>query len=124
MNNRIKEQLNKVMSTKIDFDDDTTKIVIPKTTKFNNNLLKRDTIYLIEISDSVLYPDINSTLASNWNGGKIPKYKYYKAEVVDTMNNMVKFNGIAYDDGRDLYSESWFGWLPSDLFKVVRIIDD
>ena len=123
MNNRIKEQLKKVTSVDITFDDNTTEIIIPKTLKFNNLLLKKNVLYLIELFDSVINPDINSTLASNWNNGKIPKYKYYKAEVVDTISNMVKLNGIAVDKGRDLYTENWFGWIPSELFKVIKIIE-
>ena len=123
MNNRIKEQLKKVTSVDINFDDNTTEIIIPKTLKFNNLLLKNNTLYLIELFDSVINPDINSTLASNWNGGKIPKYKYYKAEVVDRISNMIKLNGIAVEDGRDLYTENWFGWIPADLFKVIKILE-
>ena len=116
MNKLIKEQLKKVTSVMLDVKDDVTHFVIPKATKFINSTLKQDQCYLIEIKDSVLHPDENSTLASNWNGGRIPKNKYYKAEVVAKMANMIKFNGVSINDDTD----NWYGWIPVDQFIVIN----
>ena len=101
MNKLIKEQLKKVTSVMLDVKDDVTHFIIPRATKFINSALKQDQCYLIEIKDSVLHPDENSTLASNWNAGKIPKNKFYNAEVITKMGNMIKFNCVAIEDSSD-----------------------
>ena len=122
MNKQLKEQLNKIKSTKVDFNDNSEKIVIPKTTKYLNESIKKDVLYFIELFDFIINPDINSTLASNWNNGKVPKYKYYKVELVERMGNMVKLNGIAVVDGKDILTESWYGWIPLDGFKIIGVV--
>lgn len=118
MSKVIKDQLNKVRAVNIKFDDNTTKIMIPKTDKINNNILNIGDYYLIELEDFILNPPSNSTLSSNWNSGKVPKYKYYKVELIDKMSNMYKFNGIAYENGENLFAENWFGWFPENGFSV------
>lgn len=120
MNKQIKDQLTKVKATTIDFNDNDEVIVIPLTTKFSNELLLPNVVYLIELKDFIIHPDKNSTLASNWNFGKVPKYKYYKVEMVDKINNMVKVNGIAFEGDKDLFTENWYGWLPLDGFTVLK----
>ena len=85
----------------LDVKDDVTHFIIPRATKFINSALKQDQCYLIEIKDSVLHPDENSTLASNWNAGKTPKNKFYNAEVITKMGNMIKFNCVAIEDSSD-----------------------
>ena len=122
MNKQIKEQLNKITATRINYNEGDEKIVIPKTTKYLNESIKKDILYLIEIFDFILNPDINSTLASNWNNGKVPKYKYYKVELVERAGNMVKLNGIAVADDKDLLTEGWYGWLPLDGFKIIGVV--
>ena len=47
MNKQLKEQLNKIKSTKVDFNDNSEKIVIPKTTKYLNESIKKDVLYFI-----------------------------------------------------------------------------
>lgn len=106
MNKLIKKQLQSLRSVKVDFDDNTTQIIIPKTLEISPEALNKGDIYLIELNDLALNPVSNSTLASNWNAGKVPKYKFYKVELVDIMKDMYKFNGIAVDNGIDLYSEN------------------
>lgn len=120
MNKQIKDQLTKVKATTIEFNDNDEVIVIPLTTKFSNELLQFNVLYLIELKDFIIHPDENSTLASNWNFGKVPKYKYYKVEMVDKINNMVKVNGIAFEGDKDLFTENWYGWLPLDGFTVLK----
>ena len=123
MNKQIKDQLLKVKATTIEFKDNDEVIIIPLTTKFSNSLLRANVLYLIEIKDFIIHPDKNSTLASNWNNGKTPKYKYYKVEVVEKLNNMVKLNGIAFVDSKDILTENWYGWLPLDGFTVLKQLD-
>lgn len=120
MNKVIKDQLSKVKSTDLKFDNDTTEIFIPQVTRVIPQMLNIGDVYLIKIEDNVLHPASNSTLASNWNAGKIPKYSTYQAELVDKMNNMYKFNGIAVDNGELLYSENWYGWFPENGFCVIN----
>jgi len=119
MNKIIKDQLNNVRNVKLNFSDDTKTIVIKKVNELSTNSLDIGHVYLIELSDFILNPSSSSTLAANWNKGIIPKHKIYKMEVLDKINNMIKFNGIAIEDGKELFSESWFGWLPEDKIKVL-----
>ena len=120
MNKVIKDQLSKVRSTTINYDNSSTDIFIPKMTRVIPQALNVGDIYLIKIDDSIIHPSSNSTLASNWNAGKVPKYSTYQAELVDKMGKMYKFNGIAVEDGEPLYSENWFGWFPENGFYVIN----
>ena len=120
MNKVIKDQLRQVRVLKIKFDDNTTKIIIPKTEEISNIILNVGEYYLIELEDFILNPPLNSTLSSNWNSGKVPKYKHYKVELIDKMSNMYKFNGIAFENGEDIYTENWFGWFPDNGFSVIK----
>ena len=122
MNKVIRDQLSKVKSVNISFDNITENIVLSKIDEILPVVLNVGNIYLIELEDFVINPQSNSTLASNWNAGKVPKYKYYKAEFLEKMGNMYKFNGIAYDHNQDIYSENWFGWFPENGFKVLEKI--
>lgn len=65
MNKIIKDQLNKVRSVKLDFDDNTTHIDIPKTEEVIPLALVEGQVYVIELEDFILNPLQNSTLASN-----------------------------------------------------------
>ena len=123
MNKIIKDQLNKVRSVKLDFDDHTTHIDIPKTEEVIPLALVEGQVYVIELEDFILNPLQNSTLASNWNSGKIPKYKRYQVEFIQKMSNMYKFNGVALDNNQPIYSENWFGWFPEEGFKVVSLLN-
>ena len=116
MNKLVFEQLNQVKSVDLIFDQDTTKLVIPKTTKVKPVAVKVGGVYKIDISDTILFPSESSTLASNWNGGKVPEYKRYLAEIISTMGNMVKVNGVAEDDS----TNNFYGWLPFDGFEVLE----
>ena len=122
MNKIIKDQLHKVRSVKLDFDDHTTHIDIPKTEEVIPLALVEGQVYVIELEDFILNPLQNSTLASNWNSGKIPKYKRYQVEFIQKMSNMYKFNGVALDNNQPIYSENWFGWFPEEGFKVISLL--
>lgn len=97
------DELNKVTSVKLDFNLSTTELFIPKTIKILNSALKKGSVYTIELADFIVMPGVSSTLASNWNGGIVPKHKKYIVEIVDNMANMIKVNGVAVDDNSDQF---------------------
>lgn len=119
MNKQIKAELEKVTATQIEFDENTTSIFIPKTTSWNLTSLKQGRCYLIELSDSLLNPVSNSTLASNWNGGKTPKHKYYNVEIQNIMNKMIQIIGVGVVNG-SACGEQFYGWLPFEQIKVLQ----
>lgn len=124
MNKIIKQQLEEVKSVKLSYNDTTTEIFIPRTTQIIPEALIVGNVYIIELNEFVLQPSSNSMLASNWNSGKIPKYKIYKVELLEIINNMYKFNGIALDENyNELYSENWYGWFPKEYFKVLEKVN-
>ena len=120
MNKIIENQLKNLKSVRVNFDSNTTQIVIPKTTEIISEALIKGQVYLIELDQYLLEPLLNSTLASNWNFGKVPTHKVYKLEFLDKMGNMYKFSGIPVENGQDIYSEEWFGWFPEGKFKVIE----
>lgn len=65
MNKLIKQQLQNLKSVKIEFNDNTTSIMIPKTMEVLPEALNKGDVYLIELEDFILNPLSNSTLASN-----------------------------------------------------------
>lgn len=65
MNKIIKKQLEKITSCNISFDDNTTKIFIPKTTKIIQEALLKNSTYIIKLNNKALTPLQNSTLVSN-----------------------------------------------------------
>lgn len=120
MNDLIRQQLNKVKIAHIpEFDDNTTEIIIKK---LSNIPILENNCYLIKLDDSLLTPN-NSALTINWNGGSIPKNKYYKIDVNKIMAQMIKINGLAfdYDNKKDL-NEMWSGWLPLNSIEILEKI--
>ena len=115
MNSIIKDQLAKVTATELNFDEKTTSIFIPKTLKITGASLKKGAVYRVKFLESVTNPSQGSTLASNWNAGKVPKHSEYLAEVIDKLGNMIKFNGVAIEDQTD----NFYGWAPIDCFEVI-----
>lgn len=65
MNKVIKDQLSKVRSVKLDYDNSTTELYIPKTVEVIPTALNQGDVYIIELEDFILNPLVNSTLASN-----------------------------------------------------------
>lgn len=115
MHKIIKDQLARITSTNIEFDDSTTSIFIPKTVQILKTALHRNTLYRIRLSDTIVHPSSNSTLASNWNAGRVPKNYEYNVELLDIMNGMYKFNGVAVDDPSDCL----FHWVPENGFEII-----
>ena len=112
----IEAQLKKVKSTHIDFSPDTTHIHIPKVVKIMPEAMSVGNVYHIYINDSVVKPSANSTLASNWNGGKSPTVNEYFGEYLTKMGNMYKFNCTAVGDPNN----DFFGWLPGESFEIIK----
>jgi len=116
MNKIILDQLNKVSVTKLTYNEGDTEIFIPKTIKVLNSSLNKGEYYIIKLFDNITNPSENSVLASNWNGGKIPKHDTYIIEVLDNIGNMIKINGVANEDP----SDNFFGYIPTDGFEVIK----
>ena len=116
MNKIIKDQLDKVSTTKLNYKETDTEIFIPKTIKILTTSLSKGEYYIIKLYNNITNPSENSTLASNWNSGKIPQHDMYIAEVIDNIGNMIKINGVASEDPTD----NFYGYLPTDGFEVVK----
>lgn len=119
MNPQIKKELEKVTATDLQFDNNTTSIFIPKTTSWNLTSLKVNKCYIIELDDSLLNPSTNSSLAANWNSGKIPEYKHYMIELQSVMNKMIKVIGVGIVNGAP-QGKQFIGWLPFEQVKVLK----
>ena len=79
--------------------------------------------YLIELDDSLIDPNADSIVRVNWNNGDVPKYKYYKVDVNKKMAQMIRVNGIAYDNTLKCdICEMWSGWLPVNQIKILEKI--
>lgn len=116
MNPLIKKQLESCKNASVEFDDNSLLIVIPKSTRINNNLLELDHTYLIEVSDLILnMNNDNSTLVSNWNNGQVVKSKQLKVSLSKIVNNMFRFDGVGTNN--DSYMDLW---LPSDKFITLK----
>ena len=116
MNKILLNELKKVTATKLEFDDNTTSIFIPKTLKILNTSVKQGEVYKIRLEEFITNPYQSSTLASNWNNGIVPKHSEYIAEIVTKMANMIKINGVAVEDS----SDSFYGWLPIEGFEILN----
>ena len=116
MNKIIRDQLNRVTTTKIEYNENDTYIFIPKTIRILNSSLEKGRYYIISLFDSILYPSESSTLASNWNKGYIPKHRIYTVEILDNIAGMVHIDGVANDE----LTDNFYGWLPYDGFEVIK----
>ena len=85
--------------------------------------VKLDHYYLIELEDYVINPPDGFSLHINWNGGIIPRHKYYKCQCVKVMGKMIKILGVAFDYENKLdLEEYWDGWLPLKSIRILREI--
>lgn len=122
MNPLIKKQLDSCRVANIPaFQETDTVIVIPKGSLLNITPYQVGKCYLVELADYITNPPEGYTLASNWNNGSTPKYKYYKCEITKTLGKMVGILGCGYDsvnmkDTNDL----WEGWVPQAGIKIVQ----
>ena len=114
MNSIIKEQLEKVKSVTLDFNDTTTSIFIPKSSHICPTLLNVGGAYIISLNDE-LDDDI---IIINHN--VYPKFKDYKVELLEVVDHWYKFAGIAQVDGIDLHSEYFYYWLKEGSFTILK----
>ena len=118
MNSLLYNELKKVTAAELDFNENTTHLFIPKTIKISNKSLQQGAIYKISLSEAITNPSSSSTLAANWNAGKVPQHKEYLVEILDRMATMIKVNGIAVEDQAD----NFYGWVPVDSIKILEKI--
>ena len=114
MNSIIKEQLKKVKSVVLEFNDTTTSIFIPKSSHICTTLLNVGSAYIISLNDE-LEDDI---IEKNHN--VYPKFKDYKVELLEVVDHWYKFAGIAQVDGIDLHSEYFYYWLKEGSFTILK----
>ena len=89
--------------------------------KFKEITLQENNCYVIKLHDTLLHPNPNSILVTNWNGGVIPKHTYYKCVIVKIMKPMVKIEGIAFDYNNRKDINSFFsGWLPLNEIEILE----
>ena len=122
MNEQIKKQLNNCRVASIPpYNDTDTRIVIQKGSTMNVTPYQVHHFYIVELGAHIINPPQTSTLASNWNGGRIPTRKHYKCEISHVMGNMVKIIGCGYDPVTDTdYADVWEGWVPQDGIKILK----
>ncbi len=118
MNKHTRKQLDKVKRFSLGYyDDNTTHIFIPKITSIKIDV---DCCYLVKLSDSIVHPQPNSTLATNWNQGRVPTHYYYKVDICKILGTMIQVNGVAYDyENQKDINELWSGWLPLKDIEVL-----
>lgn len=125
MNKLIQEQLYKCKVANIpEFNENDTTITINKGSKVVVTEYQLHKCYLIEIADFILHPDSESVLADNWNGGTVPTYKRYFAEVAQLMGKMVKICGCGVDPQTGLSTNDiWEGWIPQSGIKLIKELE-
>ncbi len=101
--------------------EDTTTVFIPKSSEAEVSPYQVNKCYLLALEDYILNPPPDSTLADNWNGGSIPKYKHYKAEISKVVGKMVRICGCGYDPTTDTDTlDIWEGWVPQQGIKLIK----
>ena len=122
MNPIIKKQLESCKVANIPpFGDDAIMITIPKGSTLNVTQYQIGKCYLVELADYVVNPPEGYTLASNWNKGTSPKYRYYKCEIVKVVGKMICILGCGVNPvtGQDT-SDLWEGWVPQQGIKLIQ----
>lgn len=118
LNKLVKEQLTKCTLIDTSCLNDSSPSALIK--KINRIKIDIGNIYVIELSENLLKPPADSILVINWNGGSIPKSKYYKAEVTKKLNNMIRITGIEYNPETNQDNNIiWEGWLPLDNITIM-----
>ena len=122
MNPIIKKQLEKCKVANIpDFTEDTRIIHIPKGSLLNVTQYQVGKCYVVELADYVVNPPEGYTLSSNWNKGTVPKYKYYKCEIVKIVGKMICILGCGFDHVHQVdTNDLWEGWVPQDGIKLLQ----
>lgn len=125
LNPILKEQLSKVKVAHIpDYDDNTLELHIPCGSDVKVTSYQLNRYYIVELSDYILNPPPDFSLASNWNHGSIPTSKYYFAEITQIVGRMIKITGCGYDiKTRTRTNDVWEGWVPQRGLKLIQEVD-
>lgn len=124
MNPILKKQLENCKVANIPlFDESTEHISIPKGSVLNVTPYQVGKCYYVELADFVLNPPEGNTLSSNWNKGTVPKYKYYKCEIVKIVGKMICILGYGINSttGQETV-DLWEGWVPQSGIKLLQEI--
>lgn len=121
MNDIIKAELNKVVNADLsNYNSDKHTYYIKK---LNNIQLIEDHCYLIKLKDKFFNNLKTSIITTNWNNGSTPKYLYYKIDICKIMTKMIKVNGVAFDNDKQVdINEVWSGWLSLDDVEILSEI--
>lgn len=119
MNKIIKDQLNKVQFADLsNFDEKTNTYIIPKKTDIK---IEKYKTYIIELLDKCF--DKEALININWNRGKVPTSKYYKAEILNIVGRNVQINGLAYDlETKSDLNTFWTGYLELKNIKIIETL--
>ena len=119
LNKLVEEQLNKVQYADLSaYVGPDHSFIIPRNVTIK---LAPDHSYLIELDSALLTPGGNRVLETNWNGGRLPKYTYYKIDVVALLGGMVKCMGIGTTAaGNEDFPEIWSGYFPIKQIKILQ----
>lgn len=122
INPLIKTQLNNCRSANIPVIDEETYVIhIPRNSDQVVSQYQIGTCYLIELADYIIHPSPEFTLAENWNQGRVPTFKHYKAVVTGVQGKMLKFLGSGYDIMNDQDTTTvWEGWVPQKGIKILE----
>lgn len=123
INPLIKAQLKNCRVAQIpEYDENTvTQITIPKGQDIIVTPYQIGKCYLLELADYIIHPSPEFTLADNWNQGRVPTYKHYKASITAVQGKMVKFLGSGYDIMTETDASTvWEGWVPQKGIKILE----
>ena len=113
MNKIIKQQLEKCKIAAIPkFDENTTHLIIPKTSVANNETLVPGKYYQIQIDEKIFN---DTTLMSNWNNGLFPPETQLNVCVIQILSQMVKLDCVG-----EISNKPWMGWLPMNSIKILK----
>ena len=122
MNKYIKKELEKVTNINLPpYDDNTTKLIIRR--KKNINPIEKH-YYIIRLSKTLLNPENDINLVSNWNHGMVPKSTCMKCEILKLSGKMIKINSSGYDIEKDVdLSDIYYNlWLPLEKIEFLEEI--
>ena len=87
MNKLIQKQIDKLTVAKVSSYDE-----VKHTFLFKKHIAKNfevDGVYILKLSNSLMIPQNNEVLISNWNKGKHPLHQYMKVQVNKKLGNMI-----------------------------------
>ena len=117
MSERLENELKKVKYASV-YKLDDTNFFVKKDVSIR---VLENKCYLVKLNDSIF--NANNIINTNWNGGRIPKCRYYQVDVNTIMANMIKVSGIGYNEPECITPlANWWGWLPLEEIEVIKQI--